>query len=730
MRALIALILAALPVSAHWEAAAEPFGWADPGALRWLIDYSKMDAPHVKEMVESGFNLLQGGSFTPLAREFLDTQTGVRRMQYICSRTIYHELLFPKYPELKEAAILNPDGSYKVIYNNPARYAGCWNREPWIKYIEGLVDNLEASGVRAIFFDNPMTWACYCPTCQELFTAFARERTGQAATLGQAGQPTELEQWFTIETAVRFWRRIHAHARAKSLFIVANNLTYWLVNQGLTDGVFTEGWGHPPFEQDIAAYKIGLAASHGRPTGVLDYIPVPVRQARGRQEFNASRGSGTKWVGAPVAEEYELGYAQGLACGGNYLPNYSLELGRRIELRSDPEDDRIMAALARVNRFHRAHPEVYTGREPASSLALYYDLTAGPRAGEILGLNRGKVNQVLWSLVGAGLPTELIVADDLTPERLRGIRAIILSGVDLLEPVAARALAEFTRGGGTLVLAGAVQVRERFATTPESLAGYLPGVTPLESYRYGTTDFATEGYEPAAPYLKVTSSGRATVIFAGQPGVYTVTVSYLDEDDGQGEFELRRDDQLLATWRSDADDNHLRTRAVPEVALKPGQRLTVVGKAGGGEYARLSGLRVDSGSATDWVETGLGQGRVMQHALPLQSLPAPAQDLLRERLRPLATVRGEQWPAKLLLNVTRGRTANDLAVHLVNYDLRYGEAHKLERVVPTGPLTLRVPASCRQAVLLTPEAADQPLPIAAGTVTVPSVGRYSVVQLR
>ncbi|MGD9498037.1 MAG: hypothetical protein AB7Y46_17175 [Armatimonadota bacterium] len=288
---------------AHWGPAPQLFPWAEPGALRWVINYSRMDEAQVRFLLDAGFNLIQGGSFTPEAMAAAQ-QAGAHRMMYICSRTIYHEQLFPTHPELRDAAILTPEGEYKVIYNNPARYAGCYNRPAWLSYIKDRMDELQAQGVDCIFFDNPMTWACYCPTCREQFRAYALEHTGTAYELGAEGTAAELERWFTLDTARRFFEQVHAYAhdRERPLFIVANNLTYWLIDQGVTDGVFTEAFAHPPFGKDIAACKIGLAASHGRPTGFLSYIPGAVRQARGVERYHAP-GATNMWVALPIAEE-------------------------------------------------------------------------------------------------------------------------------------------------------------------------------------------------------------------------------------------------------------------------------------------------------------------------------------------------------------------------------------------------------------------------------------------
>ncbi|MBM4050263.1 MAG: hypothetical protein FJ279_34645 [Planctomycetes bacterium] len=106
-----------------------------------------MNEKHVGLMLDAGFNFVQGGSFTPEAMTRLK-DAGVHRMMYICSRTIYHELLFPKWPQLKTATILTPDQQHKVIYNNPARYAGCYNQPAWFDYVTKLMDQWQETSPR------------------------------------------------------------------------------------------------------------------------------------------------------------------------------------------------------------------------------------------------------------------------------------------------------------------------------------------------------------------------------------------------------------------------------------------------------------------------------------------------------------------------------------------------------------------------------------------------------
>ncbi|MCK5804059.1 MAG: hypothetical protein KAI66_14580 [Lentisphaeria bacterium] len=728
----VAALAVALPaVHADWLGRQDAFPWATPGQTTWLIDYSRMNEAHVKLMLEAKFNLLQGGSFTPGALRLAKSTPGIHTMQYICSRTIYHKLLFKTNPELKDAAILNPDGSYKIIYHNPARYAGCYNRKAWLEYIKGRMDTLQATGIDCIFFDNPMTWACYCPTCRTRFREFAKNKTGHELDVGQFDRPTELEHWFSVETAQRFFEKVHAYAQRKGMFMVVNNLTYWLVNQGVTDGVFTEAWGHPPFGDDIAAYKVGLAASRGKPTGVLSYIPQAVKKARGHMVKNHSRGSGEKPVGAPVAEEFELGYAEGLACAGNYMVNYSLELGRHIPAVTQPEDKRIQAAMVKYGTFVKSHPDVYADPVPGSPIAVLYSLTTGPRTGQILGHRRPDANKLLWALIHTGLPVEVIVEDDLTPERLKGTRAIIVSGVAVLEPEAVAGLERFARAGGTVVFAGAARVRGRYepADRAKSLSACFPGLPIMDLFEYTSGNLELNGYEVEGERVKASDIGRATATFNGAKGRYRIAVSYLDENDGKGSFDLEIGDRKIQTWNSDADDNLWHVHVSAAVPLNPGAKVTVVGHSEGGEYARIRRIRISTDLGTEsGADIRVGEGRVILRDTPLDQLNPTRREQVLSELRPLCPIRTatHPWPAKLLVNLTRSRSGRTVNVHLVNYDFTYDEGYALRTIRPVGPLRIAVPGA-KSARLLSPDHNERTLEITDGIVEVPSIKTYSVI---
>jgi len=210
-----------------------------------------MSPSDVDFMLDIGEGLIQGGSFRAGADARLRA-VGARRMQYICSRTIYWRRLFKSHPQLEQATIRTPEDQHLVIYNNPERYAGCYNKREWLEYILSLVEGRARSGCDTIFFDNPMVWPCYCQTCRTKFRAYTKEKVGREIDIprpgeGQDVQAVEAAKLFRLETAERFFRTVHEHARGKrpAMYITANNLCYWLVSRDVTDAVFTEGSAHP-----------------------------------------------------------------------------------------------------------------------------------------------------------------------------------------------------------------------------------------------------------------------------------------------------------------------------------------------------------------------------------------------------------------------------------------------------------------------------------------------------
>ncbi len=727
------IVMSAVTAGAHWEPPTATFPWANPGAVRWMIAYKTMGEAHVEQLLGAEFNLLQGGAFNSESMK-MAADGGAHRMMYICSRTIYHDKLFPEHPELRDAAILTPDGEYKVIYSNPARYAGCYNRPAWLDYIKGRMDALQEMGVDCIFFDNPMTWECYCPTCRAEFREYALEHTGVAHELGGEGTPRELERWFTLDSAKDFFEQIHLYAqnRDEPLFIVANNLSYWLIDQGVTDGVFTEAFRHPPFGRDIAACKIGLAASHGRPTGFLSYVPGEVRKARGIEMYHAP-GARNMWVGLPIAEEYALGCATGLALGGNYMPNMSLNGDRYVlELTKPEEDKAILAACEKYARFAGRWEKLLAGQQPGSGVGVFFDMTWGPRQGQILGLDRGNTNDVLWLLQAHGVPADVVVNSDLADGGLAGYGAVVIDGQAMLSPAEAEGLRAFVEGGGTLVLSASLSIRERFdaAEAARPVGEFLPGVIDTARQEVSAVDMDLDGYELDGGRIKAMQTGTASLVYSGDAGLWKIAVSYLDESDGQSTFELAVNGAPGGTWVADADDDNWRRWVSEPIELAEGDVIGIKGTAGGGEYARLksvSMLTSTDESGANVVE--IGAGRVVQILDPLEIAADEELADAMGALQAAAPVTGD-WPDTVLVNVLDQPNPGVLSAHIVNYDYEYADDFSLAAINPTPEIKLIIAdPALTVARLISPDAAPQDLTVVDGKVTVPPVTNYAVVLL-
>jgi|GEM_PF-2296566 len=90
-------------------------------------------------------------------------------------------------------------------------------------------------------------------------------------------------------------------------------------------------------------------------------------------------------------------------------------------------------------------------------------------------------------------------------------------------------------------------------------------------------------------------TGRLTDTFQGTSGTYNVVLSYFDEDDGAAQVQTRIGDRTLATTVFDQDfnnnyigaNNNVRKVVASNVTIQKGDRIELIGKENGGEYARI-----------------------------------------------------------------------------------------------------------------------------------------------
>ncbi len=119
-----------------------------------------------------------------------------------------------------------------------------------------------------------------------------------------------------------------------------------------------------------------------------------------------------------------------------------------------------------------------------------------------------------------------------------------------------------------------------------------------------------EGYTEAEVSPWETASGGKAVVcgttrctagtqFAGKAGWYDVTVDYFDQNNGASKFELLVNGQRVEQWSADKlyptfkPDGHSSTRrTVPDVALRPGDEIRIVGYPNEKEQAPLDYVEI------------------------------------------------------------------------------------------------------------------------------------------
>jgi hypothetical protein len=253
----------------------------------------------------------------------------------------------------------------------------------------------------------------------------------------------------------------------------------------------------------------------------------------------------------------------------------------------------------------------------------------------------------------------------------------------------------------------------------------------MRSFTFGPADMELDGYQISGPYLKAKTIGRATALFKGTEGRYQIAVSYLDESDGQGRFELEVDGKEAGQWQNNQDDDKVHSYVSPAVTLRPGSKVTVVGHQAAGEYARISRVRIstDTGSGKA-LRSKLGRGETLQLGGSLTEAAPDAREDVLASLRPLCPVAAAgQWPQKLLVNLTKAAPQGPMCVHLVNYDFKYDDKYALQSIQPATGVKLRA-VGAKTARLLSPDGTDQVLQVQEEILEVPPVRIYSVLVLQ
>ena len=657
---LFCAILLSRPAAADWQAHEDLPEWARRGHVYWTMAYGKITRPWVEVMAALHQDLEHGNSFdNDETRKFSEGQS-IRNMQYICSRTIYWSRLFPVEPQLKDACVLNKDGTRAIMYHNPARYPGCYNNPIWIDYVKKMTKKTYDQGnVQAIFYDNAGIYHCYCPCCRKAFAEYSKAKIGRALELPEAYSPATFEgrvaMKFEGDSWAKFFHTIKDYARSlnKDLLISPNDHWAWpwheyVIAQDVPDLVFFEEGKHPPYSMRHFGYKLALATSHGKVCGQTIYLPT--------EEYGRSL----------LPQEFALGIAEAAASDGVYI----VDMNPQALLPKDVNSPVIQEGKKYYD-FVKANEGLYREAQPGATLAIVYPCNSSLWRGDIV---KGPTYAVAEKCRLLGIPYEIITEYDLSAEKLRPFKVVVLPEVGWLPGDTAGGLLKFAEAGGAVVISGDCGTRDEFDNSvkpSEAFAKLLGGAIIARTF-HAVSDLQLKGYYAERNRVRLKGDGdegTCSLTFDGGEGDYSIAVKYEDENDGISTAEIRADGRSLKTWRFDADDDKVHTATLDNVHLKPGQKVEVFGRSDKGEMARIYDVLIGPPASAPLEPRKVGQGLSLYAANGMQALDDQAVLKQLEALGGL-DVRVLNPRPGLFANLLRAKDGG-LAVHLVNYDFTY-----------------------------------------------------------
>jgi len=652
---------------AHWTAHPELPDWAQRGRLNWALHYATTTRPLVDLMAAHHQTLIHGGSFDSPETAAYATSLGLRYMPYVCSRT-FTTTEIARSPELADAMLLRPDGGEFLAYDNPARRYGSLFMPAWPEYVRQRTREVQdRPGTAAVFYDNVYVNDDHRPAAIAAWQAWAKEHglpPGDDMPRLREGDGQAPSRAFNAAALVRYYQGLRAFNQQHDPPLpISPNLGSLpgygmaIVEGGGADLVFYETMSHPPFERNAVRYKIGLASSHGRPTGILAYLPERIGALRGERTWHEGMHH-FFYPSSPLPEEFSLAVAEAAACGGSYIPAYNLFPSLPITDLKDPFCRRVHHALKQSYDFLAAGGDLNTAGRPGSTIGLLYSsLTTlhNHRAQNLTALGQ--------ALSTAGLPYEIVCTADLTADGLAGLTTLIVPGLEFVDQATAEGLLDYVRRGGQVILTGPFATSDPFGQ-PADLAAARTLIAPIHLVTLPLRDWTLQGFEPDGPTLVkvIAGTGIATRRFDGPAGRYRAYLSMLDENDGTSTWRLTAGDQTVATGQLDREDNQMRWLTTTPFELRPGVELRLTVEADAGELGRGESL-VLCAAGDDGAN--VGQGRVNWRPTSLDTLPpAELAALLAAPVRLAA-------PNKLFINLQQSPTRGWRAIHLVNDDFRY-----------------------------------------------------------
>jgi len=398
---------------------------------------------------------------------------GVRVLGYCQQRSLYYETFLAEEPQAEAWIQRDADGKCRTWGSAYFRWTPCIHSREFREYMKRVIRvGLEEIGLDGLHFDNDYCEPCYCPRCEQAFRAWLtahcpdpRDRFGldsfdhvrQPPTLASAGRIIDplVQAWvrFRCESLGEYHRDITSYARSLRPGVIL------LANPAYPRG--PDG----PYRRSVWAPTLGrhltlMFAENGNAAGMSD--GAMVSQIRACKHASAigyrvvsttwKRGTGITGLSGLALpqkpEDVTLQVAEAAAFGGIPGTNWALRPdGPGDRMRIDVPE--LRAALGQYLDFSRQTENLRLGARPVRDVAVlqtFASMAFDASVASTLVLGAEEV------LIRGGFAWETVFGDNLG--RLEGFAALVLAGQSHLSDDECRAICDFARRGGGLVLAG------------------------------------------------------------------------------------------------------------------------------------------------------------------------------------------------------------------------------------------------------------------------------------
>ncbi len=110
----------------------------------------------------------------------------------------------------------------------------------------------------------------------------------------------------------------------------------------------------------------------------------------------------------------------------------------------------------------------------------------------------------------------------------------------------------------------------------------------LSGYRFERREASSSGAN-----VRTEDDGTASGVFEGAAGTYRVTVGYLNEHDGASDWSLAVDGRTVKSWSGTTGRRDGEETVSVELALAPGDEISLRGSSDRGELARLDWMQIE-----------------------------------------------------------------------------------------------------------------------------------------